>query len=207
MNYFIRILHYLKPYRMASILAPLFMILGVTADLTQPKLMQNVVDIGIASRNLGYVIHSGALMIGLAGVSLACGLGSIYFSTVAALGLSTDLRNDLFAEVQSLSFKNLDRLNTGHLVTVLTNDVSQIQQFIMMSLRVLARVPVQIIGSVVLAVLISPRLSLIFFVLVPSLMAVLLYLTNRAYPMFKQVQGRLDNLNTIVQESGWSRPL
>jgi ATP-binding cassette subfamily B protein len=201
MNYFIRILHYLKPYRMASILAPLFMILGVAADLTQPKLMQNVVDIGIASRNLGYVIHSGALMIGLAGVSMVCGLGSIYFSTVAALGLSTDLRNDLFAEVQSLSFKNLDRLNTGHLVTVLTNDVSQIQQFIMMSLRVLARVPVQIIGSVVLAVLISPRLSLIFFVLVPSLMAVLLYLTNRAYPMFKQVQGRLDNLNTIVQEN------
>ena len=179
----------------------LFMILGVAADLTQPKLMQNVVDIGIASRNLGYVIHSGALMIGLAGVSLVCGLGSIYFSTVAALGLSTDLRNDLFAEVQSLSFKNLDRLNTGHLVTVLTNDVSQIQQFIMMSLRVLARVPVQIIGSVALAVLISPRLSLIFFALVPSLMMVLLYLTNRAYPMFKQVQGRLDNLNTIVQEN------
>jgi len=201
MNDFKKILHYLKPYRMAAILAPLFMILGVSADLTQPKLLQNVVDIGIASRNLGYVIHSGALMIGLAGVSLVCGLGSIYFSTVAALGLSTDLRDDLFTEVQSLSFKNLDRLNTGHLVTVLTNDVSQIQQIVMLSLRILARVPVQIIGSVVLAVLISPRLSLIFFVLVPSLMAVLLYLTNRAYPMFKQVQGRLDNLNTIVQEN------
>jgi ATP-binding cassette subfamily B multidrug efflux pump len=201
MNDFKKILQYLRPYRMAATLAPLFMILGVAADLTQPKLMQNVVDIGIASRNLGYVIHSGTLMIGLAGISLVCGLGSIYFSSVAALGLSNDLRNDLFTEVQSLSFKNLDRLNTGHLVTVLTNDVSQIQQFVMMSLRILARVPVQIIGSVVLAVLISPRLSLIFFVLVPSLMAVLLYLTNRAYPMFKQVQGRLDNLNTIVQEN------
>jgi len=201
MNDFKKILHYLKPYRMAAILAPLFMILGVFADLTQPKLMQNVVDIGIASRNLGYVIHSGALMIGLAGISLVCGLGSIYFSTVAALNLSADLRDDLFAEVQSLSFKNLDQLNTGHLVTVLTNDVSQIQQIVMLSLRILARVPVQIIGSVVLAVLISPRLSLIFFVLVPSLLAALLYLTNKAYPMFKQVQGRLDNLNTIVQEN------
>ena len=83
---------------MGAILAPLLMILGVAADLTQPKLMQNVVDIGIASRNLGYVIHSGTWMIGLAVVSLVCGLGSIYFSTIAALGLSTDLRDDLFTQ-------------------------------------------------------------------------------------------------------------
>ena len=103
--------------------------------------------------------------------------------------------------MQSLSFKNLDQLNTGHLITVLTNDVTQIQTIVMMSLRILARVPMQIVGSVVLSVLISPRLSLIFFALVPSLMAVLLYLTGKAYPMFKQVQGRLDNLNTIVQEN------
>ncbi len=201
MNVFAKILKYLKPYRVAAVLAPLLMILGVAADLTQPKLMQNVVDIGIVSRNLGYVIHSGTWMIALALVSLVCGLGSIYFSTTAGLGLSTDLRDDLFTQIQSLSFKNLDQLNTGHLITVLTNDVTQIQTIVMMSLRVLARVPMQIVGSLVLSVLISPRLSLIFFVLVPSLMAVLLYLTRKAYPLFKQVQGRLDNLNTIVQEN------
>ncbi|MGD0153082.1 MAG: ABC transporter ATP-binding protein [Thermacetogeniaceae bacterium] len=201
MHAFTKILKYLQPYRVAAILAPLLMILGVAADLSQPKLMQNVVDIGIVSRNLGYVIHSGELMIALALVSLGCGLGSIYFSTIASLGLSTDLRDELFTQIQSLSFKNLDQLNTGHLITVLTNDVTQIQTIVMMSLRILARVPMQIVGSVVLSVLISPRLSLIFFALVPSLMAVLLYLTRKAYPMFKQVQGRLDNLNTIVQEN------
>jgi ATP-binding cassette subfamily B multidrug efflux pump len=201
MQTFMKILRYLKPYRAAAILAPLLMILGVAADLAQPKLLQNVVDIGVASRDLGYVYNSGALMIALSLFSLACGLGSIYFSTVAGLGLSTDLRQDLFTEVQSLSFKNLDRLNTGHLITVLTNDVTQIQTVVMMSLRLLARVPVQIIGSVALSVLISPRLSLIFLVLVPVLLAALFYMTRKAYPLFRQAQARLDDLNSIVQEN------
>jgi ATP-binding cassette subfamily B multidrug efflux pump len=201
MHYIRTIFSYLKPYWIAATLAPLVMILVVTMDLTQPKLMQNVVDIGIAHHNLGYVTHYGLLMIALALVSLLGGLGGAYFSTIAAQNVGYDLRNDLFTRVQSLSFGNLDKLDTGHLVTVLTNDVQQVQLVVMMSLRVLVRVPLMIIGSLILAVLISPKLSLILFVLIPVILTVLFWLINKSFPIYKLVQSRLDNLNNIVQEN------
>jgi ATP-binding cassette subfamily B multidrug efflux pump len=201
MHYIRTIFSYLKPYWIAATLAPLVMILVVAMDLTQPKLMQNVVDIGIAHHNLGYVTHYGLLMIALALVSLLGGLGGAYFSTIAAQNVGYDLRNDLFTRVQSLSFGNLDKLDTGHLVTVLTNDVQQVQLVVMMSLRVLVRVPLMIIGSLILAVLISPKLSLILFVLIPVILTVLFWLINKSFPIYKLVQSRLDNLNNIVQEN------
>ncbi len=196
-----RLAIFLRPYRSWAILAPLLMVLEVTMDLTQPRLLQQIVDQGISQSNMAVVIQTGLLMVGCAVVGMGGGVGCTVFAVLASQGFGTDLRGTLFRKVQSLSFGNLDRLETGKLITRLTNDVSQVTDVVMMLLRVMVRVPLLLVGSLIMAVLTSPRLALLFLVLIPVVSVALLAIISRTYPMFSQVQRRLDQLNTVMQEN------
>ena len=192
---------FLRPYWLWAVLAPLLMMLEVIMDLMQPRLVQRIVDQGLAQGNMALVIHTGLLMVGLAAIGMIGGSGCAFFSVLAAQGFGTDLRRDLFAKVQSLSFANLDKWETGQLITRLTNDVTQVQELVMMMLRIMVRAPLLMVGSLVMAILTSPTLALLFLLLIPLVLAVIVWLINKSYPMFSEVQRRLDALNTVMQEN------
>lgn len=116
---------YLKPYWKAAVIAPLLMVLEVTMDLLQPRMMQNIVDNGIGNNDLPYVLHIGLLMIVFAGAGAVGGIGCTYFAVRASMNYGADLRSDMYRRVQSLSFGNLDKLGTGQIVTRLTNIFKQ----------------------------------------------------------------------------------
>ncbi|HJZ45816.1 MAG TPA: ABC transporter permease, partial [Roseiflexaceae bacterium] len=192
---------FLKPYWRWAVLAPLLMALEVTMDLMQPRLIQRIVDQGVARSDMSVVIQTGLWMSGAALLGLIGGVGCAVFTVLAAQSFGADLRGTLFRKVQALSFGNLDRLETGSLITRLTNDVTQVTEAVMMLLRVMVRVPLLLIGSLILAVITSPRLALIFVVLIPVISAALTWIINKTFPMFGEVQRRLDRLNSVMQEN------
>ena len=196
-----KLARFLRPYWKPAIVAPLLMVLEVTMDLMQPRLTQQIVDVGIAQLDLSVVINTGLLMVGLALIGAFGGAGCTVFAVIAAQGFGADLRSDLFRTVQSLSFGNLDELETGQLVTRLTNDVTQVQEVVMIILRIMVRAPLLLTGSLIMAVITSPQLALLLLVLAPILLVVLLWVIRKTHPMFSQVQRGLDNLNTVMQEN------
>ncbi|SDE46465.1 ATP-binding cassette, subfamily B [Paenibacillus sp. UNCCL117] len=192
---------YLRPYWVATLLAPLLMILEVYMDLLQPKLMASIVNDGIMQGNLPHIQSTGAMMLGIALIGLIGGAGCTLFSSIAAQNFGADVRKDLFAKVQTFSFRNLDRFSTGSLVTRLTQDIVQIQLLVQMTLRILVRAPLLIVGSFVMAMLISPRLGLILIVAIPLLSLTLYTLIRLSFPLFAKVQAKLDGVNTVLQEN------
>jgi ATP-binding cassette subfamily B protein len=192
---------FLKPYWHWSVLAPLLMALEVAMDLLQPRLLQQIVDRGIARADMALVLHTAVWMIGLALIGLLGGVGCALFAVLAAQGFGADLRHALFGKVQSLSFGNLDKLETGALITRLTNDVTQVQEVVMILLRIMVRVPLLLVGSLVMAVLTSPKLALLFLPLIPLVLAALIWIIRKTYPIFRQLQQRLDTLNAVLHEN------
>jgi ATP-binding cassette subfamily B multidrug efflux pump len=201
MNAVLKQAKYLKPYWHWSILAPLLMLLEVAMDLMQPRMIQRIVDEGIARFDMVVVAQTGLLMVGLALIGAVGGVGCAIFATLASQGFGTDLRAALFRKVQSLSFGNLDELETGQIITRLTNDITQVQEIVAMMLRIMVRAPFMMVGSLVMAILTSPRLALMFLALIPLVATILIFVIHKAYPIFSEVQGRLDDLNTVMQEN------
>jgi ATP-binding cassette, subfamily B, multidrug efflux pump len=192
---------FLKPYWRWAVLAPLLMALEVAMDLMQPRMIQHIVDQGIARSDMSVVVRTGLWMIAYAAIGLIGGVGCTIYAIKAGQYFGADLRGTLFGKVQALSFGNLDRLETGKLITRLTNDVTQVQEVVMMMLRIMVRVPLLLIGSLVMAILTSPQLALLFVVLIPLVVIALIWIINRTFPLFGQVQQRLDTLNTVLQEN------
>ncbi|MEZ4640861.1 MAG: ABC transporter ATP-binding protein [Caldilineaceae bacterium] len=196
-----KLARFLRPYWLWSILAPLFMVLEVAMDLMQPRLIQHIIDQGIAQSDMDVVLHTGLFMAVVAAFGLIGGMGCTVYAIRAGQAFGADVRGALFRKVQSLSFGNLDTLETGKLITRLTNDVTQVTEVVMMLLRVMVRVPLLLIGSLIMAAVTSPRLTLLFVVLIPVVLLFLSWIVNRAFPMFGKVQQRLDVLNTVMQEN------
>lgn len=196
-----KLAQFLRPYWVWALLAPVFMLLEVAMDLMQPRMIQRIVDEGIAQQDMGVVLATGRLMLGFAVAGAIGGIASSTFSVLASQGFGADLRDTLFTKVHSLSFGNIDHLETGRLITRLTNDVTQVEQLVGMLLRIMLRAPLLVIGSLIMAALSSRRLAVILIVQVPIILVVLYWVINRAYPMFGDVQERLDNLNTVMQEN------
>ncbi len=196
-----QLMRFLKPYWHWALLAPLMMMLEVAMDLLQPRMIQRIIVEGIAQGNMPLVINTGFIMIGLALVGGIGGVGCTTFSVLASQGFGTDLRDALYRKVQSLSFGNLDNLETGHLITRLTNDITQVQEAVSMMLRIMVRAPLMLIGSLILAIATSPRLALLFVVLGPLVLGLLAWVINRVHPLFGKLQDKLDQLNTVMQEN------
>ncbi|WP_046214102.1 ABC transporter ATP-binding protein [Paenibacillus wulumuqiensis] len=190
----------LKPYWRWCILAPLLMVLEVSMDLLQPTLMASIVDEGLMKNDLTHIISTGLMMLGVALIGLLGGVGCTIFSSMASQNFGNDLRITLFEHIQTFSNRNLDQLQTGSLITRLTNDVVQLQNFVQLVLRTI-RSPLLLIGSLIMAIRISPALTLILLVSVPVLFVILYVLIRLSFPLFTKMQNRLDSVNTVLQEN------
>lgn len=201
MKDFKKIMKYLKPYWLWALLGPIFMVVEVIMDLLIPRLLQVAVDSGIANGDNTLVIKSGLYMLLFSILAWFGGALCTYYATKASVSMGTDLREDLYKKVLKFSFDNLDRFPTGHLITRLTNDVKQIENIVLMALRVLVRVPLLIAGSLFMAYKTSPKLSIILVVSLPVLISSIVIVIKKAFPIYKEVQGNLDSVNKVAQEN------
>jgi ATP-binding cassette subfamily B protein len=177
------------------------MLTEVLGEIILPKLTSMIINNGVAGRDVGYIMRAGAIMIGIAAVMAVGGIGGAYFSAKASISFSTDLRRDVFHKVQQFSFKNIDEYSTGSLITRLTNDIQQIQNVIMMSLRLLFRAPGMLIGGLIMAYLMNSQLVMILLVVIPLLLIAIAIILKTAYPRFQAMQKKIDRLNSGVQEA------
>jgi len=195
------ILKYIKPYWWAALLAPLLMLLEVFMDLMLPTLMARIVDAGIIPSHMEVIVQTGLIMLSVTFIGLIGGLGCTVFSTFASTGLARDLRVSLYEKVLSFSHQNIDKMETGSIITRLTNDVVQVETIVRMGLRILVRAPLQIVGSLILSFIISPSLSIIFLFLIPVIVIILAIIIRKSYPLFARVQEKMDIVNNRLQES------
>lgn len=198
----IKLLRYLKGSAILyAILAPLFMLVEVSMDLMLPTMLSNIIDIGITNGDTTYVWMTGAKMIGFAVIGLIGGVGCSIFSTIAAVNLGQNLRDGLFATIQSLSFLELDHFKTSSLITRLTNDITQIQTMVMMGLRILVRAPLLCIGGILMAYRLSLDLSGIFVITIPVILIFVAIVMSRSFPLFKSMQEKIDKVNNVMREN------
>ncbi|WP_440116766.1 ABC transporter ATP-binding protein [Paenibacillus sp. QZ-Y1] len=197
----IKLLYYLKKYRVAAIAALVMMLIELTVELAQPYLISKIIDNGIQQGDLSVVWLWGGVLVGSAVVAFAAGIASSFFASHASLGFGYDLREKLYDKVQALSYAVFNRFTTSSLITRLTGDVTQVQDTVFMSLRFMTRVPLVVIGSMIMAVVVNPKLGLLLVVMVPVLLVVVIWMIKKAALLFRNVQRRLDAVNGVIQES------
>ncbi|GFP75274.1 ABC transporter ATP-binding protein [Clostridium fungisolvens] len=184
-----------------AVIAPIAMLLEVTMDLTQPKLMADIIDIGVANGNLSYVFNVGAKMLLVALIGLVGGSACSIFASMAAMSMGEKVRQGLFDKIQNLSFLEIDKFKTSSLITRLTNDVTQIQNMMLMALRMMVRAPLMCIGGIVMSVALSVKLSFIFLGAVPVLLVSVIVIVKKSFPLFLAVQQRIDKINVVMREN------
>ena len=192
---------YITPYLSAFVIGPLMMLTEVAGEVMLPKFMSMIINNGVADRNLAYIGKMGALMVLTVLFMAVGGILGAYFSAKASISFTSDMRNDLFRKVQQFSFENIDGYSTGSLVTRLTNDVQQVQNVLMMGLRMALRAPGMFLGALIMAFLMNRRLAVIILIVIPLLLAAIILILKTAFPRFGEMQRRLDRLNSGIQES------
>ena len=197
-----KLLKYVKGYWLFTVLAPLTIIGEVMLEVRIPMLMSDIVDTGVnGGAGLEYIFTKGLQMVIMALASLTCGALSARFASVAGMGFGANIRNALFGKIQDFSFANIDRFSTASLVTRLTTDVNTVQNTFMMVIRICVRAPVMFCMAIICAVQFNAKLSIVFAVVVPMLIVVLAVIVYMAFPLFKQMFRRYDDLNASVQEN------
>lgn len=190
-----------REYKKQSILAPILVILEVLMEVLIPMEMANIIDIGMTSGDLHYIIQRGVILVVMAMLSLFFGISAGNMAAVAGAGYAKNLRHDIFYKVQEFSFKNIDHFATSGLVTRMTTDITNIQMAYMMSIRLLARAPIMIVLSWVMTLKYSVNVALLFLIVIPLLGGTLIFIAKKAHPHFIKVFDEYDILNNSVQEN------
>ncbi|MFZ0576931.1 MAG: ABC transporter ATP-binding protein [Psychrobacillus psychrotolerans] len=201
MKSFWKLLPYLKPYMLFAILAPMFMCIEVAMDLLSPTIMQHIIDNGIANDDTAYVIKLGVLMLVTAVVGLIGGVGCTIYSTRAAVNFAADIRKDVFKMTERFSSENMDNIGVGKLITIVTNDITAVQQALMMTLRVFVRGPLLFIGAVAIVWFTARELFPVLLVVIPILMILIYFFSYKTGKLFAKVQKAMDKVNTKLQET------
>ncbi|NJJ41438.1 ABC transporter ATP-binding protein [Paenibacillus apii] len=191
----------IKKYRTAAALALLMMLIELAVQLSQPLLISKIIDHGIRERNLAVVWLWGGILVGSAALAFTAGILSSFFASHASQGFGSDLRDRLYGKVQSFSYEAFNRFAASTLITRLTGDVTQLQDMIFTGLRFMSRIPLLVVGSVIMGLVVQWRLGLILALIVPVMLAVLIVLMKESSRMFHMVQSKLDRVNGIVQEN------
>ena len=192
---------YIKEYKKASILTPVFVILEVVMEVIIPMLMSKIIDIGIPNSDIKYILEIGILLTISAIMSLVFGMLSGRFAAKASSGFAKNLRQGMFYKIQEFSFEDIDKFSTSSLITRLTTDVTNVQMAFMMIIRILVRGPVMLIAALFMAFSIDARLSCVFLVAIPILGVALFYIAIKAHPNFEKLFKKYDKLNEVVQEN------
>lgn len=196
-----RLLPYIKKYLIFAILCPILMILEVIADIIIPYLMARIVDVGIVSQDINYIVKTGLTMVLAALLGMMFGVISSHFGARAGFGFAAEIRKATFKKVQEFSFANLDKFTVSSLVTRLTNDCNTIGMVTMMSLRMAVRAPFMMIFALIMAFSINASLAKVFMVSIPLLAIFISILLKKARPLFLKLQTRVDRVNAIIQEN------
>ena len=196
-----KLLHFVKPYWKLSVLSLVLLTLVLFFDLSIPRLIQQIIDQGIKANNMPLILQISALMIGLSIVQFAIAMGNNIFSIRVGEGVARDLRDALFAKIQTFSYGNIDHFTTGRLMVRLSSDSGAVQRVFQLSLRIGTRAPLLMIGSLILMFNTNPELAMTLLPLLIITTAVIVYFSVKMEPLFLSVQQRLDRLNTILQEN------
>jgi ATP-binding cassette subfamily B protein len=196
-----KLLRYLKPYWKSATLALLALLCIVLTDLAVPRLLQQLVDQGIARHDLAKIANTALVMVGLSVLGALLTVVNTLLAVRVSQSFGMDVRSALYRRVQSFSFGNLDHLQTGKLMVRLISDVAVVQQVILMSMRVLTRAPLIIIGATLLMLLTSPPLAVVMLVLLVLTLFTAWFFAAYARPLFARVQERLERLNNVLQEN------
>ena len=194
-------MHYLKKYRLYCLLAPLFMLGEITMDMLQPAMMAVIVDTGVLGGNMSVILSEGIRMLLLVAFGGTCGVLCGVFANVTAQRFGNDVRKDLFSSIMDFSFAQTDKFTTGSLVTRITNDVSQVEQMVMMSVRSVVRCMAMFFGGIYMLYLQSPRFALVAACGLPVIAVIVVLFLRRVSPLFTVIQQRLDRINCILQEN------
>ncbi|NMB53939.1 MAG: ABC transporter ATP-binding protein [Leptolinea sp.] len=196
-----KLANYIGQYKKYVLIVPLIVLIDVLCELSMPLLMSKIVDIGIPGKDVGYIANIGIIMVTLALVAIFGGVFNMWLTSKGSMGFGANLRDALFEKLQSFSFKNIDQFSTASLVTRLTNDVNNLQQTFMMSLRILLRAPMMLIVSFILAFSINPELSIVLAVAIPLLILFVILILKTAVGRFKVMQEKIDAINRVIQEN------
>ena len=196
-----KLLKYLKPYTKECIISPLFKLLEAVFDLLVPLVVKNIIDNGIATGNKTVIGSSFGILVAFAAVGLTCSLIAQYFAARAAVGVSTDLRRDLFAHIGKFSYAQTDKVGTSTLITRLTGDVNQVQSAVNFTLRLLLRSPIIVLGAAAMAFAVDAKGAWIFAVVIPILTVIVFSIMLKTTPLYKKVQKNLDGVTGIVREN------
>ncbi len=196
-----RLLKYVKPYTFYAILCPLLMILEVSMDVYIPYLMADIVDVGIQTGDVNFVMQRGMMMILAALIGLGAGIWSAKVGATAGFGFGSNVREAAFSNIQTFSFKNLDKFSVSSLITRLTNDTQRLSNTAMMTLRMGFRAPSMLIFGVFMAMRIDRELAVIFLLAIPILAVLIGLIMKKAFPLFSIMQKKVDRINNVVQEN------
>ena len=196
-----KLLKFLKPYRVAVLIASGLIFIQIILELLLPTLMGSIIDIGVAGGDTAYIFKTGGLMMLIASAVILLAVISIYLSSRISMAFARDIRGAVFKKVENFSLNEFDKIGTPSLITRTTNDITQLQQVVMMSLRIMARAPMITIGSIIMAVYKNARLSLIIVFILPVITLTVLIVTKKGVPLFKAIQIKLDKLNQILREN------
>ncbi len=196
-----KLVKYLKKYKKNVILGPIFKLTEAVFELIVPLVMAQIIDVGIANKDSGYIWKMGGVLV-LLGV---CGLGFAlicqYMASVASQGFGTELRRELYHHINTLSHKEVDEFGTPSLITRLTSDINQLQVAVAMLIRLVVRAPFLVIGSTIMAFMIDVKLALIFVIVIPLVAIVMWLVTTKTIPFFKSIQKKLDKTSLITREN------
>jgi len=192
---------FLKSYKLPMLIAFSLMLIELSVELASPLIIGKIIDDGITPQNLRVISNWGMILLVLAGISFAAGIGNSFYSSHVSQSFGYDLRQAAFSKVQAFSFKNFNRFPTSSLITRLTSDVTQLQQFVYSLLRIGSRAPLMIIGSTVLALMVNWRLSLILIFMMPILVLFVAWITSKGIVLYRRVQQRLDRVNNVMREN------
>lgn len=196
-----KITPFLKKYRTQIVVALMAMLVMSMTDLLVPRQIQTIIDQGIAQNDSQIVLRSSLLMVALALASMGLAFLNTLFSVQVSEKFATDLRQKIFAHIQTFSYANLDKLHTSELLVRLTSDLNIIKNSVMMTMRIVFRAPLLLIGSLFMLISTSPRLALLLLVLLPLTLIIILAFSKIARPLFREVQERLENVNTVLHEN------
>ena len=196
-----KLLVYLKDYKKESILGPLFKLLEASFELLVPLVVTKIIDVGIATGDVHYIVRMVLLMVGLALIGLTCSITAQYFAAKAAVGFAAGLKSALFRHIQSLSYSEMDHLGTASLITRMTSDVNQLQSGVNLVLRLFLRSPFIVFGAMVMAFTIDVRSALVFAVAIPLLSVVVFGIMLLTIKRYKAIQNQLDSVLNTTREN------
>lgn len=196
-----KVLAYIKPYKWPAIIALILMLLELSVELVQPLIMAKIIDDGILAENLTVIWTYGIILVALSIFTLIAGVTNSYFSAHVAHSFIYDLRIAVFNKIQSFTMATYLRFPTSGLITRLTNDVTQVSNVVYMCLRIMLRAPLTVIGSIIMALIVNAKIALYLLFGMPILIIFLYFMVVKGVAYFAQVQGRLDRVNRVLQES------